>query len=212
MKKINLSIYFLLICCSNFFFINLYSQIDNTIVLKVGDNIVTSIDIQNEIVTNLVLSNKQITQENINKSKNFAIKKMINKNIKKSEIKKYEINDYSSDDLKNYITKVAKSLNTDQKGLKKIFKERNINYEIFVENYKTELLWNTLIFQIYRNQLNINVVEVESEVEKVKQNRTEKELKEIKKNILNSKKAEKLDLFSRSHFSRLENSITVKFL
>ena len=81
-----------------------------------------------------------------------------------------------------------------------------------MENYKTELLWNTLIFQIYRNQLNINVVEVESEVEKVKQNRTEKELKEIKKNILNSKKAEKLDLFSRSHFSRLENSITVKFL
>ena len=37
------------------------------------------------------------------------------------------------------------------------------------------------------------------------------EIDKLKKEILNKKKEEKLDLFSRSHFSNLENSITIKF-
>ena len=44
-----------------------------------------------------------------------------------------------------------------------------------------------------------------------KENKSEEELKKIKENILNKKKEEKLELFSRSHFSNLENSITIKF-
>ena len=38
------------------------------------------------------------------------------------------------------------------------------------------------------------------------------EIDKLKKEILNKKKEEKLDLFSRSHFSNLENSITINFL
>ena len=36
-------------------------------------------------------------------------------------------------------------------------------------------------------------------------------LKIIKKNILNNKKEEKLSLFSRSHYSNLENTVVVSF-
>jgi hypothetical protein len=36
-------------------------------------------------------------------------------------------------------------------------------------------------------------------------------LKKIKEAILNKKKMEKLNLFSRSHFSNLENTVTVDF-
>ena len=51
--------------------------------------------------------------------------------------------------------------------------------------------------------------EVENEVEKTKKNKNDEEIKKLKINILNKKKEEKLNLFSRSHFLNLENSQVV---
>jgi hypothetical protein len=68
-----------------------------------------------------------------------------------------------------------------------------------------------LIFELYRNQTNVNIVEVDDEIQKIKENKSDEEIKEIRNNILNRKKQEKLSLFSRSHFSNLENSIVIEF-
>ena len=171
----------------------------------------TSLDVQNEIITKLIISKLEITQENIDKSKNFAMKSLISKSIKTSEINKYGIKTYNNQDLQNYVEQTAKNLNTNKSGLKKIFEQSNISYAIFEENYKTELLWNTLIFQLFKDQLNINIIEVDNEVEQVKADKSEEELKKIKETILTRRKEEKLSLFSRSHFTNIENSITVKF-
>jgi hypothetical protein len=211
MRKINFLSISVLILLNNFIFINLQSEIKNKIVVKVGESLITSIDIQNEIVTNLIIANQEVTVKNINNNKNYAIKNLINKKIKRNEINKYEINNYSKKDLQDYITKIAKNLNTDQNGLKEIFKKTNINYQIFVEKHETELLWNTLIFQLYRNQTNINVIDVENEVAKIKVNKSEEELKKIRNDIENKRKEEKFNLFSRSHFSNLENTVVINF-
>ena len=211
MRKINFLSISVLILLNNFIFINLQSEIKNKIVVKVGESLITSIDIQNEIITNLIIANQEVTAENINNNKNYAIKNLINKKIKRNEINKYEINNYSKKDLQDFITKIAKNLNTDQNGLKEIFKKTNINYQIFVEKHETELLWNTLIFQLYRNQTNINVIDVENEVAKIKGNKSEEELKKIKNDIENKRKEEKFNLFSRSHFSNLENTVVINF-
>ena len=211
MRKINFLSISVLILLNNFIFINLQSEIKNKIVVKVGESLITSIDIQNEIITNLIIANQEVTAENINNNKNYAIKNLINKKIKRNEINKYEINNYSKKDLQDYITKIAKNLNTNQNGLKEIFKKTNINYQIFVEKHETELLWNTLIFQLYRNQTNINVIDVENEVAKIKGNKSEEELKKIKNDIENKRKEEKFNLFSRSHFSNLENTVVINF-
>ena len=211
MKKANLIVFSVFILLSNFFFLNLKSQINNYIVVKVGGSLVTSLDVQNEIITKLIISKLEITQENIDKSKNFAMKSLISKSIKTSEINKYGIKSYNNQDLQNYVEQTAKNLNTNKSGLKKIFKQSDISYAIFEENYKTELLWNTLIFQLFKDQLNINIVEVDNEVEEVKADKSEEELKKIKETILASRKEDKLRLFSRSHFTNIENSITVKF-
>ena len=211
MRKINFLSISVLILLNNFIFINLQSEIKNKIVVKVGESLITSIDIQNEIITNLIIANQEVTAENINNNKNYAIKNLINKKIKRNEINKYEINNYSKKDLQDYITKIAKNLNTNQNGLKEIFKKTNINYQIFVEKHETELLWNTLIFQLYRNQTNINVIDVENEVAKIKVNKSEEELKKIRNDIENKRKEEKFNLFSRSHFSNLENTVVINF-
>ena len=287
----------------------LKSQINNNIVVKVGDLLISSVDVQNQIITNLVINKKEINQVNIDNVKNFALKILVNKLIKKNEINKFQITNYNKKDLYDYIDKIAKDLDTNRNGLKKIFKENNINYDLLVGNHEIELLWNTLIYSVYSKQININIVAIENEIEKIKssvnleyniseieipitqynKNKYNEILKVIKddgfqvaaqkfsvsatagngglvgwvsaqslsskyieqlkkiniqgisepilndisaiiykindlkkdnnefdanvvrKKIILQKKEEKLDLFSRSHFSNLENSITVKF-
>ena len=211
MRKSNLIIFFFIVLLNNFVFLNSYSQIYNQIIVKVGNFAITSIDVQNEILTSLILNKTEISQENINNYKSFAIKNLISKSIKKSEIDKYQIKKYNTKDLENFVTGIAKNFNTNKNGLKEIFKKNNIDYKVFLQNYETELLWNTLIFKIYRNQTNINIVDVDNEIQKISENKNDEELKEIRNSILNKKKEEKLSLFSRSHFSNLENSIVIEF-
>jgi len=211
MKKFSLIIISSFILINNFFFSNLQSEIINSIIVKVGESLVTSVDIQNEIITNLVINKQDITQKSVNDNKSYAVKNLINKSIKISEINKYEIKNYNKKDLQNYIENIAKNFDTNTNGLKEIFKQSNINYEMFVDRYKVELLWNTLIFQLYRNQININIVDVDNEIENIKDKKSEEEMEKIREVILNQKKEEKLNLFSRSHFSNIENSIDISF-
>ena len=211
MKNINLIVLFFFFLINNFVSSDSDSEINNSIVVKVGNLVITSIDVQNEIITNLLINNNEITQENINKNKNYAVKNLISKSIKKSEIDKYQIEDYQKKDLQNYILNVAKKLNTDQNGLKEIFKQNNIDYQVFIKKYEIELLWNTLIYKLYRSQTNINLVEVDNEVKKFRENKSAEEIKKLKEDILNLKREKKLDLFSRSHFSSLENTVVIDF-
>jgi hypothetical protein len=187
------------------------AQITNTIVVKVGEEIITIIDLQNEILTDLIINNQEITQKNIDNRKSYSIKKLINKKIKRIEINKYEITNYSESDLNKYISLISENLNTDLNGLKIIFKENNIDFNIFLNSYKTELLWNTLIFRIYKNQTNINIVEVENEIKKIKIDANTIEIEKLKTEITNKRKAEKLKLFSRSHMSNLENTTPINY-
>lgn len=211
MKKNNFLIYIFYILIYNFIFLNLQAKIINNIIVKVGGGIITSIDIENEIMTNLILNKEEISQQNIDKIKNASVKKLINKLIKKGEIDKFNIKEYDKNDLQKYIEFVSKSLDLPSNELKNFFEQKNINYDTFLENHKIELLWNTLIYKIYRNQLNINIIEVENEIKKIKENKSEEELKKFNENILNQKKEEKLNLFSRSHFSNIENTIQIMF-
>lgn len=186
-------------------------KINNAIIVKVGSSIITSLDIKNEIITNLTINKIEVTQENINNKKNVAVKNLVSNSIKKNEIKKYKIIKYNKKDLENYVEKIAKNLNTNRAGLKDIFKGAGISYDKLTEKYITELLWNTLIYKLYSNQININLIEVDNEIKTIKENNNEFNFGEIKEQILSKKKGEKLNLFSRSHFSNLENTIKIDF-
>ena len=62
------------------FFINnqVYSNIKNTIIFKVGDQIITSFDLENKIKVSLLLSNREMNQENINSIKGQSVRSSIN--------------------------------------------------------------------------------------------------------------------------------------
>jgi len=206
-----IKIVFLIFAFALSFFSISNAEIKNSILVKVGNEIITSLDLRNEILTNLIVNKIDINQKNIDASKNLAIKNLINKKIKRIEITKYQITDYNKNDLQKYLTNISNLFETNSSGLKKLFETNNIDYDTFVYNYETELLWNTLIFRIYSNQTNINIIEVENELEKIKNDKADLDPEEIKKQIINTKKQEKLNLFSRSHFSNLENSTNIEF-
>ena len=72
---------------------------------------------------------------------------------------------------------ISKGLGTNSSGLKKIFKENKINYDVLVEKFKIELLWNTLIYSLYKNQITINSVELENEIKSKLLNKEDKQYK-----------------------------------
>ena len=81
MKKIKL--FFFLIFFSVSSCENLKANIKNEIITIVGNEIITSFDIENKINTILFLANQPVNQENINQVKNRAIKSLVNYKLKR---------------------------------------------------------------------------------------------------------------------------------
>ncbi len=154
------------------------ANIENKIVVKVGNDIITSIDVENEIRTILFLSGKKLSQEGINMSKDLAIKSLIRKKIKNSEIKKYKQEDYNKKMLQDYLDNIATQFGINSMNLKKYLGRNNISYDALRENYEVELKWERLIFQLYGNKMNINVVDLENELQNLLNE--QKQIKEFK--------------------------------
>ena len=69
----------------------LKANIENKIVIKVGDKIITSYEVKNKILTNLILSNLEITQSNIDSYKLRAHDSLINFKLKEIELRNKNI-------------------------------------------------------------------------------------------------------------------------
>ena len=70
---------------------NAYTEIKNSIIAKIGNEIITHFDVENKIKTNLYLSGEEINQENVNKIKALTLKSLINLKLKSNEIKKHNL-------------------------------------------------------------------------------------------------------------------------
>jgi len=192
---------------------NLFAEIKNSIVAKIGNEIITSIDIENEIKTILVLSKKKLNQDNIEKTKNFAVQSILRNTLKRGEIEKFKITTYNERDYIEYLKKVASSFNLKVNELDEFFKINDISFEVFKDKHKTDLKWNSLIFRLYKDQITVNTIEVEKLLTKsIEKNQNMNLNKEkIKEEIIKKKKQDKLNLFSRSHYSTLENTVLINF-
>ncbi len=145
MKFIHINFFILAL----FFSGNLLSNIENKIVLKVENQIITDFEIKNKILTSLVLSNEEINQNNINKLKKDALNTLIDTKIKKIEVTKYNIEKDISK-IESYID----SIYTDIPSLRKKLSENNLDYELFYEDLAIQFMWQELIYNIYSKRIN----------------------------------------------------------
>ena len=215
MKK-KVSIYFLTI----FFFLfqtdRLFSQINNSIIISVGDYAITRLDLLKEIKLIAILSNTQINDSNQEHIKALAVKSLIKRNIKKSEIKKRNIDRYNVDQLNVLIDNSCKKLGVDRNGLKEILKRHNLSFINLEKRFKTDLKWNYMIYKIYKNKITLNAAEIENKIKlNIKNSKDindKKDVDIIKERIVNAEKENKLKMYSNLHYSNLERSIQIKFL
>ncbi len=132
------------------------TEIQNKIIAKVGNDIITNFDIINEINTILALSNEKPTQENINKLQTMAFISLKKNIIKKIEIEKFKITEFNNRDLNNYIVGIESNLGLNDSSLQDHFKKYSANYEHFVSSAIISLKWNSLIYTLYQKQLDVD--------------------------------------------------------
>ena len=158
-----------------------YSTINNKIVAKVGNEIVTSFELENKIRTILFLSNQKIDQVNINKVKKKAISDLINKKLKKEEIDRYGIL-IEENRVSSYLTDISSKLKMDKEDFIKIMKRNDISFDLYKEEIKIDLAWQSLIYELNKNSLSVDekqIIQELNEIIKNKKDLEEYELAEI---------------------------------
>ena len=148
------------------FFSSLFSEINDKILIKVENNIITNYEFKNKILRLLMFSNTEVTQENINLIKKSALDSLLMSEIKKIELSKYPIK-IDQKQLDSYISKISVS-NINE--LKKRFNQNNIDYDLYAEEMETELMWQNLIYSKYSNKINIDESILNAEIKKVLDN------------------------------------------
>ena len=155
------------------FIINVNSN-EVKILYKVNDSIITNYDIFEE-VNYLVSLNKNLTQLNKKQLSSNAEKSLIREIIKKDEISKfYEVN--YEEELKSEKIKIIISNFSEKMGFKSnqefqdYLKIKNIDINDLKKKFIIEKFWNQLIFDKYRNLVNIDKNKIENDLEELIKN------------------------------------------
>ena len=138
------------------------------IVAKVDNEIITNVDIMNEINYLTALNNDL---KNIDKNSliNLAKNSLIREKVKKNEINKNSSNTVDDKILRSLIENYYKRINLNNLDeFKKYLSAYNINLNDVKEKIKIEILWNQTVYFKYNNLLNINIDELKKKVDKNK--------------------------------------------
>ena len=109
-----------------FFFLSLFfSNIlanENKIIVKIDNQIITSYELKNKILTNIILLNEELNQNNINKNKKLALDSLINSRIKRKEFEKYNIDINKTNILSQLLAVSANNINELKKKFRGLIK------------------------------------------------------------------------------------------
>ena len=161
---------------------------ENKILFKIDNEIVTTIDIYEEIKF-LKVFNPEINS--LSDVELFEISKnsLIKDKIKKIEIMKF-VRELKVDDkfLLKLIERKYSRLNINSiKNFEKYLKKENLNIEIVKKKFIIELMWNDLIYQKFSKKVVIDKERIKNEISQNSQKKFQKEflLSEIVFNVAN---------------------------
>ena len=141
------------------------AAIENKIVLKIDNQIITSLDIQQEI-NYLKVLNPNINQLDSKRIYNIGKNSLIREKIKKKEILKYvekiKIDPKYLNDLIKARYLNLKLENRDQ--FEKYLKNYNLDINIIEKKISIEALWNQLIFSKFSSKVKIDEEKLRKEI------------------------------------------------
>ena len=154
----------LILICSTIIFSHALAD-NNKILLKVNNEIITSVDILNEIEYLSIINDKfKKTEKNI--QINIARNSLIKESIKKIELLKYKKNLQIDDKLlESIILKYFTNLNIKSLlDLDKFLREKSINADFVKRKLTIETLWNQLIYSKFYKNVKINKDEIKKSI------------------------------------------------
>ena len=151
--------------------------LENKILFKVNNEIITTIDIYEEIKF-LKIFNPEVNS--LNETELFEISKnsVLRDKIKKIEIMKF-VSEIKVDDkfltklLKNRYSKISINSLVD---FENYLKNNNLNIKNIKEKLYIEIIWNDLIFQKFKNKVVIDKEKIKSEILQNPQKESQSEL------------------------------------
>ena len=179
MKKVAFSNIFYILFIFLLFTNNSNSEKKIIIELKIGNEILTNIDIEKE-QDYLVALNTSLKDVPKNQLKEIARNSIIKEIIKKNELSRYydlkKTDEYTDKIFQDFIS----TLNFKNENEFKLYLE---NYDLSIlyikEKLKIESLWNELIFKKFSGQVNINDKEIKKDLSAQKKFVVEYNLSEI---------------------------------
>ncbi len=185
-----------------FIFISIISNTnsaENKILFKLNNDIITSVDILNEIKY-LSIINKDFVKLDKNRKIEIAKNSQIRQKIKSIEILKFRENlDLKNDVLENLIKNYFTNLKIKNlKDFEVFFKKQNLNIEFVKEKIIIDTMWKTLIYEKFSKSVKINEDEIKANIIKMEKQK-EYLLSEIVFDINeNSKLKEKINLIKKT--------------
>ena len=164
------------------------SSLENKILFKVDNEIITTIDIYEEIK---FLKTFNPEMNNLSETEIFEISKnsILRERIKKLEIMKFvkelEINEkFILKFIKGKYSKIG--LNS-LENFQNYLKENNLDFEVVKEKFTIEIIWRDLIYQKFNDKVIINREKIKNEIlqNPIKENQKELLLSEIIFNATN---------------------------
>jgi len=144
------------------------NSLENEIILKVNNKIITTFDLKQE-EKYLIVLNKNLKKIEKNKLKNLATNSIIKEKIKEIELIKYYQIDKVLDDtnLKKIIMNLYQTLGfQNEKEFKNYLDTQNLNFMTIKKKLAIEMLWNNLIFQKFKDRVLIDEEEIKNNLNK----------------------------------------------
>ena len=145
---INIKKIFIITIISLFYLTKSNAEIKDYLFATVGNKAITHSDIVREIKIILILSGKSFSEEMREELESVAIRSSVERSIKEIEVEKYKSLEANETDINNELNRLAENINMDLDTLKSIFIANGIDFENVINQTRTELLWNGLIFEI----------------------------------------------------------------
>ena len=137
------------------------AEISDSIFMSIGDKPITKSDIVNEIKIILILNNESYTDDKKEQLHEVAVKSVVKRNIKLIEVERHNFLRYNEEDFQKELLRLASNIYVDVETLKNICATNDLDFSIIEDQIKVELHWNTLIFELYKNTLQIDPEKIE---------------------------------------------------
>ena len=181
------------------------AEISDSLFMTIGNKAITQSDLVDEIKIILILNNDSYSDEKKDILHELAVRSTIKRTIKKIELERNNYFKFNEEDFKMELARLASNIFLDLDTLKNICESNELDFAKIEEQVKIELYWNSLIFEIYKHNLNINQTEIEDRL-KLVQNKKKIEEYLISEIVIKNVETNKLD----SEIQRLKDKIKIE--